>query len=278
VLASGNVLVCGQLDTVMSGAQDIALLLFSPSGELLSQQRINMLEGEYVNELGVLADGSSRLAFLTRDISDEFSGVLTIDADGMPVSAESATFDAMGPAGDMWVLDIHTPGPVPQLEMRNVAGDQQWIRLIDVDSAATNDDLWAIFVDSAGSSYLLGRHYEPDQYPVCLRFDATGALTGSFEYNETAETYALGIDSHGCTVTSIYGQPAATGDWEPLVPDIVTDEATGPLGSFGIDFAASDLGLNVAEGPGIADTPVGVLDTGGGAEDIVVIKRDVNDW
>jgi hypothetical protein len=283
ILSDGNIIVAGELDTNIGGAQDVAILRFSPAGTLLSQQRVNGLESESTDdELATFPDGTAWVTFRTRDQNDNQSGRLVIGSDGVPTAATSAPVGVPNAAGEQWLVSDSLQGlppdetSVPILQKRDTGGQQDWVRRLDL--TPNDENGWKVHVDAAGNSYVTGRMVSLGERPYFLRFDSAGNVTGSLLYNQTGECYALATDSRSSLVASISGEQAAFGDWQFYEPEGVTNELTEILFSFNIDFTTEDIGAEAEDADGVFNSRGGVLDFGGGDFDCVVAKRDGADW
>jgi hypothetical protein len=148
-----------------------------------------------------------------------------------------------------------------------------WAIRFDIDD---NESGWnAAFEPDSSNTFLVGRtHVAGLETPVVAQFDATGSLLWANTWCPGGECYTLAFDSHANLVVAFTGAADARGVWKPLSP-VITPYTPDPVVATAVSYTSRTLDYPLVNGPGEISTPTGaVTDTGGGNDDMLVIKRD----
>jgi len=283
----GNIYLAGSTLSFGAGSLDALVLKFSSSGDLLWQRTWGRHRNDEAFGICVADDGSLYVAGRTQvlDQGGNFDCfTLKYDADGNLLwqrlwgTLESDwTWGIAADNNSHAVVTGHTSGFNPDNDdvfviKYNSDGSLLWQRIWD---GGQDDCGYGVECDDAGNPYIGGSIDELGvQQVLLLKFSPSGALLGSdvWEHTIYSHTYlgdVLAIDSEQAVRLVGSTEYVTGGSWIT-----VSGTASGPTGTTNAPNGTSMVPtgiIHAAKGP--LTEPVGVLDTGSGFNDTLVLKH-----
>jgi hypothetical protein len=285
VEGDGNIVVTGSGTSFGAGSYDDIILEYSPAGVLLSQKTWGGT-GHDNSGANISLDGGG-------------NWLLAGDTDGFGVQYYDMLINKYSPAGDLqWTrtwgganMDSATGINADALGNIYVGGYTDSFGDFDTDSfllkySANGDLIWqrtwgvndpdysqCLATNAAGYSYLgtLVYDIEADNYAVEIaKYSPEGDLLWQSMWSDSTSRFGLGIalGGSGSIYMVGYSKGGAAGSWSnPIgVSEIVNGAQKSPIGT------TNALTATQTSPTGSERSPVGITDSGGGLEDIMIMK------